>query len=303
MFIIYGLRSYGAVDRDDGGQHATRFVHIYYLPLIPVGGVSISPYGDEQPASMELKSVALAYARFWGFALAIGLSFNAYFELEKSLVSGLAWMAVAAGVLTASLGAWFWAGVRRPNSPLSLGLGFGIPFLVLALMSGSAIKENLQRKASLYSFDSSGAPSPALLAMAKEMAEQEEKQKLEKDRARCAAGEGEVCNELGYALGKTKPTEALEYYRKGCDSNFGMSCFNLALNVGKTEPARSGPLYERSCELGYGDGCNNLATTLEKSDRKQAVELFDKACKLESKLGCKNLARLQPPKKTKTKRG
>ena len=272
MFIIYGLRSYGAVDRDDGGQHATRFVHIYYLPLIPVGGVRISPYGDEQPASMELKSVALAYARFWGFALAIGLSFNAYFELEKSLVSGLAWMAVAAGVLTASLGAWFWAGVRRPNSPLSLGLGFGIPFLVLALMSGSAIKENLQRKASMYSFDSNGAPSPALLELAKAEVEREERAKNEKQEARCAAGEGELCNELGYALSKTNPAGALEYYRKGCDASFGMSCFNLA-------------------------------TTLEKSDRKQAVELFDKACKLESKLGCKNLARLQPPKRAKTKRG
>ncbi|MDP2275223.1 MAG: hypothetical protein Q8K32_31045 [Archangium sp.] len=295
MFVIYGVRTYGAVDHEDGSQHATRFVHVYYLPLIPMGGVRVAPDGLEQPASMGLKSVSLAYARFWGFALAAGLSFHAYFELEKHLASGLMWTAVAGLTLLAVLGSWFWAGVRRPHTPLSIGLGC-IPVVVLALMTGSAIKENVSRQASKFVFDPKGGPSPELLAFAEEQAKLEQKSRLEKQQARCDSGEGEMCNEVGYALAKTDRVASLAAYEKGCQANYGMSCFNLAL---KTEPEKSVPLYERSCELGYGDGCNNLATGFEKNDRKHAVELFDKACKLESKLGCKNLARLKVAGKKK----
>lgn len=304
MFIIYGVRTYGAVDCEDGTQHATRFVHIYYLPLIPMGGVILSPDGQyELPASMSLKSVALAYARFWGFALAIGLGFQAYFELEKSLLSGLVWTAITAGVLVASLGAHFWAGVRRKNNPVAMALAFALPLAVLGLATVGGIKENLGRQVSKYSFDSTGRPSEALLAFAEEQAAIEKKARLEKQQQRCDSGEGSVCNDIGYELAKTDRVAAVAAYKKGCDLDFGMSCFNLALNVGKTEPEKAPPLYERSCELGYGDGCNNLATDFEKSDRKRAMMLFDKACKLESQLGCKNLARLQTPVKKKTKRG
>lgn len=299
MFIIYGVRSYGAVDCEDGSQHATRFVHVYYLPLVPMGGVRISPEGDEQAASIDLKSLLLAYARVWGFALAVGLSFNAYFELEKSLVSGLVWTAITMGVLAATLVTWFKVGVRRASSPLSLGLGIGIPFLALAIVAGAGVKENLHRKISRYSFDSNGAPSAELMALAKAETEREQQAAFEKKQARCDAGEAAVCNDVGYALAKTDRAASIAAYQKGCDLDYAMSCFNLALNVGKTEPAKSPPLYERACELGYGDGCNNLATGFEKSDRKRAVELFGKACKLESELGCKNLARLQKPAKKK----
>jgi hypothetical protein len=303
MFVIYGVRSYGAVDNEDGSQHATRFVHVYYLPLIPVGGVRIHPTGDEQAASMDFKSVLIAYARFWGFVVAAGLCFTAYSQLERNLVSGLAWMGAGTAVLLASLGAWFWAGVRRKNSPVVLALGFAIPLAVVGLMSVSAIKENLSRKVSMFASDSSGRPSEALLAFAKEQVEREAAEKLEKQKARCEAGEGMICNEVGYALAKKDSVASLAAYQKGCDAKYGMACFNLALNVGKTDQARSVPLYEQSCELGYGDGCNNLATTFEKSDRKKAVELFDKACKVGSSLGCKNLARLQAPVPAKKKRG
>lgn len=293
MFIIYGVRTYGAVDREDGTQHATRFVHAYYLPLVPMGGVVVTPDGHELPASMDLKSVALAYVRFWGFALAFGLASHAYFETEKHLASGLAWTAVAGVTLLAVLGSWFWAGVRRPHTPLSIGLGI-VPVVLMALLTGSAIKENLQRQASKFMFDPKGGPSPELIAFAKERTKAAENERLAKQQVRCDSGEGEQCNEIGYALAKTDRAASLAAYEKGCQANYAMSCFNLAL---KAEPEKSPQLYERSCELGYGDGCNNLATGFEKSDRKHAIELFDKACKLESQLGCKNLARMKVPGK------
>lgn len=305
MFIIYGARTYGTVDCEDGSQHATRFAHVYYLPLFPVGGVRFAR-GHEEPAPIDGKSVLLAYARVWGFVAAMALAANAYLQLEKSLVSGAIWTVLAGAALMASLAAWFWMGVRRPNSPLALGLGFGVPLVALLVVVVAGVQENTRRKRfdDLYA---KSTPSSELLALARAEAAKEKQAALEKKQARCEAGEGAMCNDLGYALAKTDRAASLAAYQKGCDADSGMACFNLGLVLGKTEPTRSTPLYERSCELGFGDGCNNLGTSLEKSDRRRAVALFDKACSLKSDHGCRNLARLQDPargaKKVKSKRG
>ena len=70
MVIVYGTRFYGKVQAAGRSFLATRFMHIWYLPLIPMGTQLIlednggSYKGMAAPFSM--KSMLAAYLRVWG---------------------------------------------------------------------------------------------------------------------------------------------------------------------------------------------------------------------------------------------
>ena len=112
MIIIYGHRTYGAVD-EQGGQHAvTTFAHAYYMPLFPISSTWMT--GPERGISIKLsgKSVLAAYARTWGAVGAIGCVFSALGG--GGAVVGLA--AVALG--TASISSWRWRKRRTEQAVL-----------------------------------------------------------------------------------------------------------------------------------------------------------------------------------------
>jgi hypothetical protein len=117
MVIIYGVRGYGRV-RAHGGEHAeTRFAHLWFAPLFPVGSRWVSPAGVEE-TRLDGKSVVAAYLRIWGVIVGVGL-----------LASGGTVGALFGGALLALAGwAWTWrglpGGVARRRSDFNL-LAFG----------------------------------------------------------------------------------------------------------------------------------------------------------------------------------
>lgn len=112
MIIIYGHRTYGAVD-EQGGQHAvTRFAHVYYMPLFPTSSMWMTGPERGIPIKMSGKSVLAAYARTWGTVGAIGFAFSALGG--GGLFTGLA--AVALG--TAAFSSWSWRKRRTEQDVL-----------------------------------------------------------------------------------------------------------------------------------------------------------------------------------------
>ena len=73
--IVFGTRLFGWVDEIEGaGIVATRFFHVMWIPLIPMGSVFM--VDDERGASisLSLKSIVVAWVRsfcFWGAAASL----------------------------------------------------------------------------------------------------------------------------------------------------------------------------------------------------------------------------------------
>lgn len=106
MIIIYGTRFYGEVDSYGGQRQLTKFFHIYYAPLIPVGTMWVTReteggYGGHA-VRMSGRSVLAGYTRIWGPVAAIG-----------AFLAGSAFGLVIAGALVAlSAWSWTWRSVR-----------------------------------------------------------------------------------------------------------------------------------------------------------------------------------------------
>ena len=100
MIVIYGTRFYGQVDRHAGQHQLTKFFHIYYVPLVPVGTLwvtrELDPGYSGHAVQMSGRSVLAGYARVWGPVVAIG-------AIAAGSVGGV----IAAGAL-AALSAWTW---------------------------------------------------------------------------------------------------------------------------------------------------------------------------------------------------
>lgn len=68
--IIYGTHKFGWVDKVEGfGCVATRFAHIMYIPLFPLGSMFMTSDDSGYTMPMQWKSVFVAYFRaalFWG---------------------------------------------------------------------------------------------------------------------------------------------------------------------------------------------------------------------------------------------
>src|SRR5437763_16584065 len=68
MIIIYGSALYGRVDRVPGHFHiATRFAHVYYVPLIPIRSYAVlsesGPTFQGVRIGLNLRSVLMAWLR------------------------------------------------------------------------------------------------------------------------------------------------------------------------------------------------------------------------------------------------
>jgi hypothetical protein len=122
MIVIYGTRFYGEIDSHAGQRQLTKFFHIYYVPLVPVGTLWVTQDLDRgyngHAVQMSGRSVLAGYARVWGPVAAVGAA-------AAGSVGGL----VAAGALIAlSVWTWTWrslrAGRERRRSDFHL-LAFG----------------------------------------------------------------------------------------------------------------------------------------------------------------------------------
>jgi hypothetical protein len=71
MIIFWGHRFYGTVDKIDGVFVATRFAHLWFIPLIPVESYLVLGAGPSRPQGVALsvrlhrRSVTAGYLRIW----------------------------------------------------------------------------------------------------------------------------------------------------------------------------------------------------------------------------------------------
>lgn len=114
MIIVYGTRLFGKIDVCDGGYAATRFAHIYWMPIIPVSETTIwvtANHGEQSRGHdmrIAWKSIAAAYLRTWGFVIGLALSIPAINELGHRGWSVLDRLLFGVLLLGASLYSWRW---------------------------------------------------------------------------------------------------------------------------------------------------------------------------------------------------
>src|SRR5688572_20376176 len=117
MIIVYGSRFYGRIRQCGSSFLATKFVHIYFVPLIPIGShLVLEENGDGSyrgcEAPFSFKSVMAGYLRVWGplaIILTIALTAGAVDDLSDDPLSmviaggfgGLVGVALLIGVILA----------------------------------------------------------------------------------------------------------------------------------------------------------------------------------------------------------
>ena len=115
MIFIWGSRLYGKSEQVKGVWHvATRFGHLWFLPLFPVSG-SFAVLDKDQGASIPIsaKSVLVTYLRGWGIPLSVILGvIGVSGIMAQQIAGGVGFLAaglVACGVLiwTYMPGSWF----------------------------------------------------------------------------------------------------------------------------------------------------------------------------------------------------
>jgi len=106
MIVIYGTRDYGEIDSYGGQRQLTRFFHIYWVPLVPVGTTWVTRDVDNgyrgHSVALSARSVVAGYARVWGPVAAIG-------AVVAGSVGGLV---AAGGLIALSAWTWTWRSVR-----------------------------------------------------------------------------------------------------------------------------------------------------------------------------------------------
>ena len=119
MIVVYGTRLYGTVERCGTSRVATRFFHIYGMPLVPLGSVLVTEEGEDNayrgiPLGLNLRSLAAGYARLWLPLAAVVMLIVAWqgsynYSMDEAGTSGTVTMA---GLGLAALAGGIWAWVR-----------------------------------------------------------------------------------------------------------------------------------------------------------------------------------------------
>lgn len=109
MLIIWGTRFYGRIRSCGRSFIATRFAHVWFIPLFPVGSQLVLEENGSSyrgiPVDINLKSVLAGYLRIWG---PIGVIASIFMTLEAFAVPdadpiGVALVAGFGGLVTIAL--------------------------------------------------------------------------------------------------------------------------------------------------------------------------------------------------------
>ncbi len=116
MLIIYGTRNAGVIDRCGATYISTRFFHIYWLPIIPLGSQLMLDEPGNRAVSVGLngRSVLAAYVRAWGVVAALAFGAGALGGLEDFADDPVAVLVPAVLALASALAvALSWAVLGR----------------------------------------------------------------------------------------------------------------------------------------------------------------------------------------------
>ena len=113
--IIYGVRDYGRVDAYAGEHAQTKFFHIWFAPIFPVGSSWVTPTGGHS-IKPSLKSIAAAYLRIWGPIAALGTLSVGIGELHAASFAGPGLLVAAACIAALSAWSWTWRNLRGASA-------------------------------------------------------------------------------------------------------------------------------------------------------------------------------------------
>ena len=125
MIIIYGTRFYGKVKAAGSSFLGTQFLHIYYVPLIPIGTHLILEENGGSfkgiKTAFSFKSMLAAYLRIWGplaviasIAIGVGALDDLSDGLEMAVV-GVFTAVVTLALLVGTVLAWAVLGKLSPE--------------------------------------------------------------------------------------------------------------------------------------------------------------------------------------------
>src|SRR5688572_15579600 len=115
MIVIWGQRMYGRVDRMGGSHVATRFFHLYYVPLIPLSSwLVLEEQDDDQflglQLPLQLRSIATAWLRVGSILTLLIAGWNVIERVNSpfaGLADGAAWAAAGGLSVAFALFAFF----------------------------------------------------------------------------------------------------------------------------------------------------------------------------------------------------
>jgi hypothetical protein len=121
MIFIYGTHLYGKVDACNGAYRATRFVHLWYLPIFPVGSILVLGGAEPEVAQVatpfDTRSIFVGYMRPWSVVGGLA-SLVAFLSALRTVVQ--------TGLYEDALRAAFWAIVLFACFALSIVAYAGI---------------------------------------------------------------------------------------------------------------------------------------------------------------------------------
>lgn len=173
--IVYGTRHYGKVDRlgldAKGGPYvATRFAHVYFLPLIPLGSTLVLAESGNGVEGLKLslsgKSVLFAYLRNWSVFL-VGVFGLIGFFAAQHLVQGGLHETVVTGYQVNALGVQeptFGIGPMRWGQIAAAIVGFGgaLAMILLRFFGNRFAGPSPERRRELETMLGRTTPSPSL---------------------------------------------------------------------------------------------------------------------------------------------
>lgn len=127
MIVVHGVARYGRVDRVDGQHTATRFHHVFGLPIVPIGSewiVHRDRLGAHGRACrLSWKSVFAAYVRWWCPAVAAALGVWIARGAGEALVPAAV---VAVLLVTIALASLVLGGTHEPRARRRTALQRGV---------------------------------------------------------------------------------------------------------------------------------------------------------------------------------
>lgn len=138
MIIIWGERLMGKVDHVPGLFHvATRFGHLWYIPLIPMGSYIV--FGQDGTKfqgvklGLDIKSIFVAWLRAALWVSVVVSAISVFMLMNDKRGSGVAW--VIPGLLCAASGVAIWMSYQMK------GIGMAHEKRALALAERAGLNE------------------------------------------------------------------------------------------------------------------------------------------------------------------
>jgi len=143
--IHFGTQLYGRLHRPDGSYVATKFFHLSYLPLVPLGSFVVAGEDSHgfrgRARGLHVGSMLLGYFNVWGFLAALGLTALGVYDCGRDTVPWSDFVAVPAAAIALMLlviASWLWLGSRprRSGRVLVPLLALGLPLLSMGSFFG-----------------------------------------------------------------------------------------------------------------------------------------------------------------------